>query len=218
VTVISIAQYFSQIQGEGAFEPKDLGLNDLGLKDLRAEEAPSLRSLDPKEAEELARKLEEAMAAGREEGRASAAADFAVELEQQRRELEGQIAAARQAWLAEEGERLSAAHAAALSQLQSEIADGVARILKPFLVLSLRDQVLDALSETMRTVLKDDKPLLKVSGPEDLLEALRERMGQDEASISYEAAPAVEVSVVADHTVIETRLKAWIDRFDAATE
>ena len=116
------------------------------------------------------------------------------------------------------GSNVCTAHAAALSQLQSEIADGVARILKPFLVLSLRDQVLDALSETMRTVLKDDKPLLKVSGPEDLLEALRERMGQDEASISYEAAPAVEVSVVADHTVIETRLKAWIDRFDAATE
>ncbi len=141
MTVISIAQYFSQCQADGAFEAGDP----------RSEDAPVLRSLDPKDAEELARKLEEATAAGQEQGRVIAAAAFEIDLAEERKQLEGHIAAARQAWLAEEGQRLNVALASAISQLQVEIADGVARILKPFLTQALREQVLDALSEAMKS-------------------------------------------------------------------
>ncbi|SEE94619.1 hypothetical protein SAMN05444161_8034 [Rhizobiales bacterium GAS191] len=208
MTVIPIAQYLAQFGAEGGF----------GAKGLHHEDTPVLHSLDPKDAEELARKLEEATTQGREEGRAIAAAAFEADLADERAQLEGRIVSARQAWLAEEGERLGAALGVAVSQLQTEMADSVARILKPFLAFALREQMLVSLSETMKGLLTEEKAFLKVSGPEDLLDALRDRLGPGEASIAYEVAAGVEVSVIADHTVIESRLQAWVDRFNQAAD
>src|SRR5260370_12774720 len=108
VTVVPIAQYLVQFGAEGGFVAKGL----------HHEDAPVLHSLDPKDAEELARKLEEATAQGREEGRAVATAAFELDLADERAQLEERVATARQAWRAEEGERLGAALGVAVSQLQ----------------------------------------------------------------------------------------------------
>jgi hypothetical protein len=208
VSVIPIAQYLARFVSQG--EPPAEGP--------RRQEAASLRSLDPRHAEDQARKLEDAAARGREEGRAQAAAAFEIDLAHERAQLEARIAAARGTWVAEEGQRLGAAVATGLEQLQAEIAGSVARILKPFLAGEVREQVLASLSETMTGLVSSTSALLKVSGPEDLLDALRERFGPTEASVVYEVAAGIEVSVVADHTVVESRLQAWIDRLDRATD
>jgi hypothetical protein len=208
VTVIPIAQYLVHFGQGDAFAPSDL----------RHDEPPQLLSLDPRAAVELARQLDEAQARGRTEGHATAAAEFDLKLADEQASVEAQMAAARQAWLAEEGERLSTAMAAAFGELEAGIAGSVARILERFLAAALRDQVLAELTETLSGLLAGEHKLLKVSGPEAFLKVLRQRLGPDRASIEYLPADGLDVSVVADHTVIETRLQAFLDRLRQATD
>jgi hypothetical protein len=208
VTVIPIAQYLVQFGSGNVFDASNS----------QRDEAPQLQSLDPRVAEELASRLEEAHARALEEGRAAAAAEFDVELAKERARSEAQIAVARQSWLAEEGGRMSDAMVAAFRELETSIADSVARILEPFLAAALREKMLAGLSETLSTLLDSDRTLLKVSGPESFLNALRERLGTSRESIEYLPAEGMDIRATADHTVVETRLQAWSDRFRQAIE
>ncbi|MFI5013861.1 MAG: hypothetical protein ACHQAY_16095 [Hyphomicrobiales bacterium] len=208
MTLVPIAQYLAQFTAGGAFNAAD---------QLRLD-GPQLQSLDPKAAEELAHQLDDAHARGREEGRGEAAAESALELCKERELLEARLASERESWLAEEGNRMGSAVRAAFEGLEKSVADSVARILKPFLATALREQVLAQLSETLSALQTAEGPLLKVSGPETLLNALREKLGQSPTTIEYAPSSSVDISVVADQTVIESRLQAWIDRFDRATD
>jgi hypothetical protein len=169
--------------------------------------------------EELARKLEDAQAQGREEGRAAAAAEFEVELTKERGQIDERIAAERAAWLAEEGRRMAETIEAALAELETKIADSVARILEPFLEAALRENMLAELSQTLAALLGDEhSPLLKISGPESFLAALKEQLGEHRGSVEYLPGEGADIGVIADHLVIETRLQAWVDRFRQAIE
>lgn len=208
MTVIPIARYLVQF-GKG---------DDFEATDQRRDAAPQLRSLDPRAAEELAQKLEEAHGRGQEEGRAAAWAELDLKLADERARHEERIASERETWLADEGQRMSGGIGSAFQELEASIADSVARILKPFLAAALREQVLAELAETLTALLAGEHTLLKVSGPESLLKALRERMGAHLGCVEYAPSGGLDVSVVADHTVVESRLQAWIDRFHQAIE
>ena len=43
-------------------------------------------------------------------------------------------------------------------------------------------------------------------------------MGAHPGCVEYAPSGGLDVSVVADHTVVESRLQAWIDRFHQAIE
>jgi hypothetical protein len=98
------------------------------------------------------------------------------------------------------------------------IADKVARILVPFLAEALRRQVVDDLTQTVSTILAGaDAPALRLSGPPDLVAALRERLAGHAAAIDCVAADAADVTLVADRdTIIESRLQAWGERLHRA--
>ena len=207
MTVIPIAQYLAQFGKSHEIEPPE-----------PPRDVAMAQGLDIAAADVPAFDLEEVTAQARQEGRAEAEAQFELELARERAEAEARLAAEREAWLAEEGGRLGTAMPAAFTELEARIADSVARILAPFLGTAMRQKMLAELVETLTSLLDGDAGLLKVTGPSSLLDALKQRLGPQRGSIEYLPAEGADIVAVAEHTVIETRLQSWIDRFQEAIE
>ncbi len=166
---------------------------------------------------------EAALAAARESGRAEGVeatrAEAAGELEQARREFQAQLAAERQKWLREEGEALASNLATALQQIEDRLAECVTRILRPFIIESLRRQMIAELVEHVGSLVASHATMaIKIAGPADLLAVLQEKLSGLPVAIDYERDLGVDVRVVAEETMIETRLKAWIDLISAKME
>jgi len=103
-----------------------------------------------------------------------------------------------------------------MQELTATLAGSLARILKPFLVETLRQQVVDGLLEKLGVLLAHDEDVVvRISGPQDLLDSLREKLGSFPTSVEYIATEGADVRVVANHTVIETQLQAWFQRIGA---
>ena len=94
-------------------------------------------------------KLEEAYGRGLLNGRAAVQAQFNIKLEEQRKEFAAELAAEREKWAAETGERLPIACSRGLQEFEGRVAETTARILKPFLEAELRRQ---AVAELQRRV------------------------------------------------------------------
>lgn len=188
--------------------PRDEGA---GISVLRPVEPPSKAAA----ASDIAQRVEEAFARGEEAGRDAARAEFENKLVEQRGSAEERLAAERQKWTREQADRLSQQLAAAMQELEAGIAASVHNILKPFLEASLRQRMVEALAENVRTLLANDRDaVLRVSGPEDLMTELGNRLGAHNAAIEYEKTQGADVRVCAGRTVMETQMQAWIDRFD----
>jgi hypothetical protein len=164
-----------------------------------------------------AARLAEAHAGGVESGRAAAMATFEPKLEEQRAQFAQQLAAERAAWAAQEGEKLGGQIAAGLRTLETQIADAAARVLAPLLEARLCHQAIADLRSEIEVLLTRDPGLsLNITGPEDLLQALRGQLCDARPSANYVASDACDVRVVADQTILETRLAAWKARIEEA--
>ncbi|MGB8279242.1 MAG: hypothetical protein WCF20_15100 [Methylovirgula sp.] len=163
--------------------------------------------------------LAAAREAGHAEGAAAARAEAAAEQEQARRDFDEELAAERQKWLREEGETLKERLATALRQMQDTLAECVGQILRPFVIDSLRRQMLGELVEQVASMAAShDALVIKITGPADLLALLQEKLAELPLAIDYEQSDGVDVRVVAAQTMIETRLQAWIDLISAKME
>lgn len=163
--------------------------------------------------------LAAAREAGRAEGTAAARAEAAAEQEQARRDFDEQLAAERQKWLREEGETLKERLATALRQMQDTLAECVGQILRPFVIDSLRRQMLGELVEHVASIAAShDAMVIKITGPADLLALLQGKLAELPLAIDYERSEGVDVRVVAAQTMIETRIQAWIDLISAKME
>jgi hypothetical protein len=164
--------------------------------------------------DERARQLEEAYARGADEARLAADAELERKLAEAIASAEQRHAAERARWTGEQADGIAARLIAAVETLETRIADAVGRVLAPFLVSDLRSKSVQALAESIRALLSGaSQPALRVSGPEDLLAALRERLGAGPFTIEWEPNDQVEVTVSADDSLIETEIQGWLDRF-----
>lgn len=171
--------------------------------------------------EERAARLEEAEARGREAGRAQGLAEARAEAEAamaaEREAFAAELAAERARWSESEAERLAAGFAAALRALDADLTRRIGRLLVPVLTDALRRRAVDDLAQALGRLTADpNHAAIRVSGPEDLLAALRCRLGDQADGIAFAPGAAPEVSVVADQTVIETQLAAWTRLLAAA--
>ncbi len=167
--------------------------------------------------------LEASLAAAREEGwvegAEAARTEAAAHLEQVRRDFQEELANERQKWLQEEGATLKEQLAAAQEQMKDGLAECVARILKPFITESLRRQMIDELVEHVGSMsASHDVRGIKISGPGDLIAILQEKLCDLPIAIDYEQNDSLDVRVIADETLIETRLQTWIDLISAKME
>jgi hypothetical protein len=167
--------------------------------------------------------LEASLAAAREEGRTEGAeaaqTEAAAHLDQVRRDFQEELAAERQRWLQEEATALKEELASAVQQMKDGLAECVARILRPFITESLRRQMIDELVEHLGSIAAShDAVGIKISGSSDLIAVLQEQLSELPIAIDYEQNDSLDVRVIADETLIETRLQAWIDLISAKME
>jgi len=156
---------------------------------------------------------------GRYQGLDDARAEFEAKLQAAEASFEERLVAERALWTVEQGGQLAERIGIAFEALNTEVGDSVAAILAPFLEEKLRVRIVEELLRSLEKVLKGGRPAtLKISGPDDLLQSIRQTLGESSAAIEFEATDDVDVRVVADHTIIETQLEAWLQRISGRDE
>lgn len=177
----------------------------------------SSRAEEPREDPEV--RLEAAREEGRAEGRAAAQSYFEAVVANQKRDYEKRLVDERNMWVSEEGATLSLALTNAMAQLLEQLAESIDAVLRPFLIESLRRQMIDELSSDIGVLLaSDEPPVIEISGAADLLAALQAKLSSAPAAIDYKPNDSIDVRIVAHHTIIESQLRAWIERFDRSKE
>ena len=93
----------------------------------------------------------------------------------------------------------------------------VARILEPLISSAVQKQAVASFVEQLSTVASDiRRPVLRVTGPSDLLDIVRSKLGVRAISVELRAAPVTEVSMTIDQLVLESQVKLWTDRLKFA--
>lgn len=164
---------------------------------------------------EVAR-LDEAFARGVAEGRAEAQVQFETKLEEQRSEFATRLASERQGWATGTGEDLAKRLLGAVAEVEQRVAETTARILKPFLTEQLHRQAIAELQASLDNLLTSDPDVsLGISGPADVLDALRKRLS-GKMAVTYTPSDDCDVRIVAGQATLETRLKDWMARLAEA--
>jgi hypothetical protein len=159
----------------------------------------------------------DAYAKGFEGGKAAAQAVFDGKLAEQKSRFEAQLASERELWVAQQGERLIERFQSGLRDLEETIAGTVGRILKPFLAAAIRHRAMAELQEQLHALLAGNEGIrFTVSGPPDLLEALRSQLDAAGVAVTYEPGQQCDVRVSVGETVLETRLGTWVAKIDEA--
>jgi flagellar biosynthesis/type III secretory pathway protein FliH len=160
--------------------------------------------------------LHEAFERGRQEGFAAARAEAAAALARQTSEQKEWMEAERLAFQTGEYARLADEISAGLFEIEERIAQTVAGILRPYLAQEQSKRVIQALSENLGRILSGDSPaLLKIAGPEYVLNVLRDRLSKHPVKVEYSSQEGMDVTVEAQHTIIKSQLQAWIDLIDS---
>lgn len=155
-------------------------------------------------------RIEEAYARGIEDGRKAAEGEAVTRLEELKAEMEQGLAAAREAWCAEEAPRIAGQITTAIGDMEDRIAQSAERILRPFLAQAVREQAIGELRALLQELLLTSPGItLEISGPEDLLAAARASLSAS-VTVSYVANEARDVQVKAAASIIETRIAAWL--------
>lgn len=165
----------------------------------------------------LAAEVAAAERRGREEARKAAQAEAQERLLDAERRFEERIAAERLRWTTEQAERLCGEIGSAVSQLGTSISGAVAGILAPFVSDAVRAEAVAELAKATEVILSGRHDIsLRISGPGDLLGALRARLGDNAAGIEFVPGPVSEVRVVGGSTLVETQLRAWAEQLRQA--
>jgi hypothetical protein len=168
------------------------------------------RDSDPEAAVRMAR--EEAFA----DGIAAASKEWETKLTQQTQAFELRLAGERENWAQAESEKLCEKVQAAFIEIESNIAECVARILRPLVADAARRTIIDRLVEVIGVLLRGQKsPMLRIAGPEDLLTALQERLSRFSAEFEYSCNESVDVRIAAGETLIESQLAEFAARIGA---
>ena len=124
------------------------------------------------------------------------------------------IVDARKTWSEVQGAALAQQITNAVDVLKTDIADTVGRILSPLVAQKLADEALTKLAHEIEKLLSSEDAIhLKIAGPADLVFELRKHIPSN-AIVTVLAGDKPEVTVVANKTVIETRLSEWLARIE----
>jgi hypothetical protein len=122
------------------------------------------------------------------------------------------IVDARRTWSEAQGAALAQQFENAVLALKDDIAGTVAKILSPLVSQKLADEALSKLLHEIEKLLSSEDAIhLKISGPADLVFELRKHIPSN-AAVTVLAGDRPEVTVMANKTVIETRLSEWLAR------
>ena len=178
----------------------------------RANDANSLVAREAAKAEEMAARLADAYARGRDDGRAEASAEAEELRAADRAAAQEQAAAERVAFRLDEYSRLEAALRAGIGEIGQNAGAAVSRILAPFLATQVIKRATDELRENIGRLCAGKAPgMIRIRGPERVLSLLRERIADLPIEVEYVEAEGVEAVVEAGPTQIATELRPWAE-------
>jgi len=219
---IPIAQYLSQLErepAERATGPRLAVGEPYPAKPRLVTTSPSPKPpADPPAAvvPDIEASIAEAYQRGVQDGRAEANAEHIKRQAAQETDYDSRLEKASEAFRAKELAQFAEAISSSLTEIEERIALTTARIMKPYLLRKQMKLVFDALCEDYARLRSSDAPpLLRVSGRESVLSALRSRLASQPIEIEYSLNENVEVTVLADNTRIQTQLQAWTDAINA---
>jgi len=135
----------------------------------------------------------------------------ALKAEQDRHREE--LAVQRGIWVEQEALQLSSQIDDAIGNLESLLSEKAARILASVIPEALRQNAIAEFNEALGTILSGKAAtLLKVAGPEDLLNAVKARIALRDDVVEFVPSDTAEVTLVAGDTTIQTQLSAWAER------
>lgn len=167
---------------------------------------------EPVKSEDVAVKLAEAFARGREEGlaagRVEASDRHAAELAAVREQAETQ----RQEFHVNEYMEFEGSIRSGLRQIETNVGAAVTRVLAPFLSQAIVERAVDELSNSIaRLCAGGSLGLIKLRGPERVLALLRPRIGDLPVEVEYVEDEGIEAVVEANATQIVTQLRPWAE-------
>ena len=168
---------------------------------------PAVEQVKP---EDIAVKLAEAYARGREdglaEGRTEASDRHAAELAAAGEQAEAQ----RQTFHLNEYAELEGALRSGLRQIEDDVGAAVTRILAPFLTQQVVKRAADELAKAIARLCAGASPgLIKIRGPERVLALLRQRIADLPIEVEYVEDDRVETVIEANATQIVAELRPW---------
>jgi hypothetical protein len=162
-----------------------------------------------------AHRIAAAHAQGFAEGMAAVEEEWSTKLEELRAFHEKQLALERVTWASREADKLVEQLTTGLQALEITIGNTVAELLKPFLIGSIQRRAVNDLIQAIETVLqKDEGVALEISGPEDLLQLLREKLSGKNIALLFSPGDGPEVRIVAGQTVMESQLQNWVSKIE----
>lgn len=168
-------------------------------------------AVDDEMSSDIEKRVDEARTLGILEGRAAVQAEYDVRLAQQVDGLEKKFAQERAAWARDQGGRLGELIVERLDAIESKIAEQVAAVLRPFIGDEVRGRALAELKGMLeKMLLNGDYAKITVSGPADLIEVLRAQIADRAKSVTFVTTERPDVTVIADETILETRIVEWL--------
>ncbi|OYU87412.1 MAG: hypothetical protein CFE29_23650 [Bradyrhizobiaceae bacterium PARB1] len=156
---------------------------------------------------------------GLADGYARAKTEFEQKLEQERQAFAAQATEERRQLLNETAAKLAADVTEAGNELQDRIAGVTARILEPMITSAAQKQAVASFIDHLSSIATDvRRPVLRLTGPSELLELIRNKLGVRAIAIELRPGPELEASITIDQVVLETQLKVWADRLKLALQ
>jgi len=160
-----------------------------------------------------AQREDDAYQRGRTEGYAAAAAEYEQKLNGESQKLRAVLTEERDKLLNDTAAKIAGDIGEIGNQLETKIAAVTARVLEPFISSAVQKKAVASFVEQLSSLTSDTRrPTLRISGPSDLLELVRSKLGVRSIAVELRATQGAEVSIIVDELVLETQLKLWVDR------
>ena len=160
---------------------------------------------------------DDAFKRGRSEGYDAALAELEQKLADEKHRLSVQLSEERHNLLNGAAAKIASDIEEAGKQLEAKIAGVTARVLEPFISNTMQKQAVTTFVEQLASIASDGRrPALRITGPSDLLELVRSKLGVRAIAVELRVAPVAEVSVIVDQVFLETQVKLWAERLKFA--
>jgi hypothetical protein len=182
--------------------------------------APALpRPAQPQPEIDMEAELAKAYHRGVQEGLDTAKGEAATDRALERAETQKRAVIEKLDFQMNEYARLSETIANGFSEIEQRIAQAASRVLKLLLVDEVAKQIVDELVENVARLTRGGSVhLLKIRGPEQLLNQLKPKVEKLAVEIEYVEESGIEISVAASATEIRTELGAWTRLIDDLIE
>ena len=168
---------------------------------------------------DIEERLAEAYHRGVQEGLDAARGEAATARAMERAELQKHAVVERLDFQMNEYAKLAEGISQGLAEIERRISDGVARILRPLLMVSVTSRAVGELTANIAKLSSSGHPpLLKISGPEPLLKVLKARTTALAIEIEFAPDAQIEIKVEASHTTIATELGPWLELIHSLSE